>query len=168
MRLPNSWLGRLLAEPALRRDTDVMGVTVCVVLLAALMAGSDHEPHSTADLVLLVWATTVGLVLTHAFALSLAVRLVDDPLYSRRLLPLLGVQVLMATVIALAASLVAVLASSDYDRLGARVTAGLFLGALVAAELRSAGASWRRAGLWGLSAVAAAVALATGKWVLTS
>lgn len=161
-------LERVLSEPALRRDTDVMGITVCVVLLASLMTGNDHEPHSTADLVWLVWATTVGLVLTHAFALGLAVRLVADPALSSRLLALMALQVAMAAVIALTATATAVLASADYDRLAARVTAGLFLGGLVAAERRSGGASRGSAALWGVAAVGAAVGLAAAQWVLTT
>ncbi|HEY5148738.1 MAG TPA: hypothetical protein VIJ23_02745 [Mycobacterium sp.] len=65
--------------PAARRDADMMALTVCLVLLAALTAGNDHEPHSKWDVLWIVWATTVGLVLTHCFALLLAARLVRDP-----------------------------------------------------------------------------------------
>ena len=161
-------LTRTIGQPAVRREVDVMGLTVCLALLGALMAGNDHEPHSKFDLVVIIWVTTVGLVLTHAFALMLAVRLVRDPTYTIKPFVLLVVQLGMAALIAITATVVALLASSDYDRLGARVSAAVFLGVLVGAELRAGGSSPARATGWGLGSMAAAVALATAKWTVGS
>ena len=78
--------------PAARRDADMMALTVCLVLLAALTAGNDHEPHSKLAVLSIVWATSVGLVLTHCFALLLAARLVRDPADTVDLETLLGIQ----------------------------------------------------------------------------
>lgn len=153
-------------QPAMRREADMMGLTVCVALLAALVAGNDHEPHSKFDVIAIVWATTVGLVLTHSFALTLAVRLVKDPSFVIRPGVLLGVQLVMASMVAVTASVVVLLSSTEFDRLGARVSAALFLGLLVGAESRAGGSSWGRALGWGLGAMGAATALATGKWFI--
>lgn len=161
-------LTRTIGQPAMRREVDVMGLTVCLALLGALTAGNDHEPHSKFDLVVIVWVTTVGLVLTHAFALMLAVRLVSDPTYTIKPFLLLAVQLAMATLIAFTTTLVALTASTDFDRLGARVTAAVFLGLLVGVELRASGARPARSLGWGLGSMAAAVALATAKWVVGS
>ena len=78
--------------PAARRDADMMALTMCLVLLAALTAGNDHEPHSKLAVLSIVWATSVGLVLTHCFALLLAARLVRDPADTVDLETLLGIQ----------------------------------------------------------------------------
>lgn len=161
-------LTQTISQPAMRREIDVMGLTVCLALLGALIAGSDHEPHSKFDLIVIVWVTTVGLVLTHAFALMLAVWLVKDPTYTIKPALLLGVQLAMASLIALTATVVALLASSDYDRLGARMSAAVFIGLLVGIELRAHGSSPARSVGWGLVSMAAAVGLATAKWVVGS
>ncbi|HET7799234.1 MAG TPA: hypothetical protein VFL38_02360 [Humibacillus xanthopallidus] len=161
-------LTQTISQPAMRREVDVMGLTVCLALLGALIAGSDHEPHSKFDLILIVWVTTVGLVLTHAFALMLAVWLVKDPTYTIKPALLLGVQLAMASLIALTATVVALLASSNYDRLGARMSAAVFIGLLVGMELRAHGSSPARSLAWGLVSMAAAVGLATAKWVVGS
>lgn len=42
--------------PAARRDADMMALTACLVLLAALTAGNDHEPHSKLAVLSIVWA----------------------------------------------------------------------------------------------------------------
>lgn len=153
-------------QPSMRREADMMGLTVCVALLVALVAGNDHEPHSKFDVIAIVWATTVGLVVTHSFALALSVRLVEDPTFVIRPWLLLAVQLVMATMVALTASVVVLLTSADLDRLGARVSAALFLGLLVGAETRAGGSSWARTLGWGFGAIAAALALATGKWFI--
>ena len=154
--------------PAARRDADMMALTVCLVLLAALTAGNDHEPHSKMAVLWIVWATTVGLVLTHCFALLLAARLVRDPAYTVDLGTVLAIQLAIALVIALATTVVVLTAEGDFDRFGARASAAVFLGLIVGAESRRGGSSRSLAALWGFVAAAAALIIAAAKWVVTA
>ena len=154
--------------PAARRDADMMALTVFLVLLAALTAGNDHEPHSKLAVLSIVWATTVGLVLTHCFALLLAARLVRDPAYTVDLGTLLGIQLAIALVIALATTVVVLTAEGDFDRFGARASAAVFLGLIVGAESRRGGSSCSLAALWGVIAAATGLIIAAAKWVVTA
>jgi|GEM_PF-3564478 signal transduction histidine kinase len=154
--------------PAARRDADMMALTVCLVLLAALTAGNDHEPHSKWDVLSIVWATTVGLVLTHCFALLLAARLVRDPAYTVDLGTVLAIQLAIALVIALATTVVVLTAEGDFDRFGARASAAVFLGLIVGAESRRGGSSRSLAALWGVVAAATGLIIAAAKWVVTA
>ena len=154
--------------PAARRDADMMALTVCLVLLAALTAGNDHEPHSKWDVLSIVWATTVGLVLTHCFALLLAARLVRDPAYTVDLGTVLAIQLAIALVIALATTVVVLTAEGDFDRFGARASAAVFLGLIVGAESRRGGSSGSLAALWGVVAAATGLTIAAAKWVVTA
>jgi len=154
--------------PAARRDADMMALTVCLVLLAALTAGNDYEPHSKWDVRSIVWATTVGLVLTHCFALLLAARLVRDPAYTVDLGTVLAIQLAIALVIALATTVVVLTAEGDFDRFGARASAAVFLGLIVGAESRRGGSSGSLAALWGVVAAATGLIIAAAKWVVTA
>jgi len=138
------------------------------VLLAALTAGNDHEPHSKWDVLSIVWATTVGLVLTHCFALLLAARLVRDPAYTVDLGTVLAIQLAIALVIALATTVVVLTAEGDFDRFGARASAAVFLGLIVGAESRRGGSSRSLAALWGVVAAATGLIIAAAKWVVTA
>jgi hypothetical protein len=154
--------------PAARRDADMMALTVCLVLLAALTAGNDHEPHSNWDVLSIVWATTVGLVLTHCFALLLAARLVRDPAYTVDLGTVLAIQLAIALVIALATTVVVLTAEGEFDRFGARASAAVFRGLIVGAESRRGGSSRSLAALWGVVAAATGLIIAAAKWVVTA
>lgn len=144
----------------------MMGFTVCIALLAALSFGDDHSPHSELDVLAIVWGTTIGLALTHWFALMLSVRLVDDPSFSYSPLEMLFAQLAMALLVAAVATASVVVLSEDFDRLGARVTAALFLGVLVAVESRAGGSSWPRSSGFAFGALAIGVTIATVKWLI--
>lgn len=154
------------AQPTLRRESDVMGLTVCVVLLAALSTGGDHDPHTRLDVLTVVWATTVGLALTHWFAVAVSLHLVDDPAVNYRPAQMLLPQIGMAVVIATVASAVVLLTSPDFDRVGARITAAVFMGLLVAVELRVGGTPLRRAVVWGIGLMGVGIAIAAIKWAI--
>lgn len=155
---------RARREPTLRREADMMGLTVCIVLLAALMAGDDHAPHTRLDVLTIVWGTTLGLALTHWFALTLSVRLVRDPGFTYRPLEMLVAQIAMAVVVAAVATAVVLAVSKEYDRPAARLTAAVFLGALVGVESRAGGSSLRYAWALGVGALVLGVTIATVKW----
>jgi hypothetical protein len=145
----------------------MMAFTVCIALLAALSFGDDDAPHSHLDVLAIVWGTTVGLALTHWFALTLSVWLVRD-LHLRRTLELLLAHLAMAFLVAIVATIVVVSLSEDFDRLGARSAAALFLGVLVGVESRAGGSSVRRAIGLGGGALVLGLALATLKWAIST
>ncbi len=145
-----------------------MAFTACIALLAALTFGNDHVPHSNLDVLVIVWGTTIGLALAHWFALTLSVRLVDDPTFVYSPLELLFAQLAMAALVAVVATVTVLALSDDYDRVGARVTAALFLGVLVGVESRAGGSGWRRSAAFAVLALVTAVTIATVKWFLTA
>lgn len=146
----------------------MMGFTVCIALLAALTAGNDDSPHSKLDVLAIVWGTTVGLALTHWFALILSVRLVKDPTFVYKPLEMLYAQTAMAVLVATTASAIVFVVSAEVDRLGARLTAALFLAVLVGIESRSGGSSLHRAVTMAAVALVVGVSIATAKQFLLS
>lgn len=158
---------RARGEPALRREADVMGLTVCLVLMTALLAGDDQAPHTRLDVLTVVWGTTLGIALTHWFALTLSVRLVRDPSLAYRPLEMLFAQIAMAVLVASAATVAVLALPKAYDRPAARVTAAVFLALLVGVESRAGGSSWRRAVGWGLGALAVGVTISLAKWYVS-
>lgn len=122
----------------------MMAFTVCIALLAVLLWGHEHADSSQLDLLAVVWGTTLGLALTHWFALTLSVRLVRDPSFKYSASEMLLAQTAMVTLVAVTASIVVLALSAKYERFGAQVTAAVFLGALVGIESRAAGGSLRR------------------------
>jgi hypothetical protein len=157
---------RARSERTLRREADMMGLTVAVALLAALTAGDDLAPHSKLDVLAIVWGTTLGLALTHWFALLVSARLVRDPNLQYSPLELLISQTGMAVVVAVFASFVVLLVSGEIDRLGARVTAAVFIGLLVGLESKVGGSPASRALLLSAAAMVAALTIATVKWFI--
>ena len=160
-------LRRLRTDQVLRREGDVMGLTTAVALLAALSAGDDSAPHSQLEVLAIVWGTTVGLALVHAFGVLVSVGRVRETTATYRPLELLMSQVAMASMVAVSASVVVMVTSTSLDRLGARITAGVFIGGLVGFESRTGGASRGRAVLLGVGVTVIAVAVAITKWFIS-
>jgi hypothetical protein len=163
-----SMMLRTRSDRTLRREADMMAFTICIALLAALNFGNEHAAHSQLDVLVIVWGTTLGLALTHWFALALSVRLVDDPNFRYSPFEMLFVQSLMAVLVATIATVAVLVVSEDFERLGARVTAALFLGLLVGIESRAGGSSRRRALGFVIGALTIGVSIATVKWFITS
>jgi hypothetical protein len=160
----SSWLTRTRSDRTLRREADMMAFTVCIALLAALSWGGEHTAHSQFSVLAIVWGTTLGLALTHWFALTLSVRLVGDPSFKYSASEMLVAQSLMAVFVATAASVVVLVLAPDYERFGARITAALFLGALVGVESRAGGSSLRRTLGFVVGALVIGLTIATLKW----
>lgn len=144
----------------------MMAFTVCIALLAALTYGDDHAAHSGLDVLAIVWGTTIGLALTHWFALTLSVRLVDDPSFSYSPLEMLFAQLVLPLLVAAVATVAVLALSEDFNRLGARITAASFLGVLVGVESRAGGSSWRRSSGFALGALVIGLTIATVKWFI--
>lgn len=150
-------------DPSLRREADAMGFYVCVALIAALNVGNDHDGQSRLLVLEIVWATTLIVAFTHWFAVSIASRLVDDPDDHHSLLEKLGAEMSIASLVALAATVVVLVVPSSYERVGARVTAAIGITLIVGLELSAGGSSRWRAVWWGLAALVFGLAIATTK-----
>ena len=146
----------------------MMAFTVCIALLAALSYGDDDAAHSEFGVLAVVWGTTVGLSLTQWFALTLSVWLVRDASFRYSPVEMLVAQLAMALLVAVAATVVVLPLPHDYERLGARITAAVFLGVLVGIESRAGGWSVRRTVGFVVGALAIGLAIATLKWVLST
>jgi hypothetical protein len=155
---------RIRNDPALRREADMMGFYVAIALLVALTAGSDHSDQSQLDVLGIVWGTTLGLALAHWFALTVSARLVNDPDLHHTPTEMLLSQIVMAVAVALLATVVVLVCPTNAERLGARLTAALFVGLLVVVESRAGGATTQRALVRGAIALGVAFAIATIKW----
>lgn len=154
-------------DRGLRRDSDAMALTVALALLIALSAGEDSAPHTKLDVLIVVWATTLGLALTHWFAMIVASRLVSDR--SVHISPLESVisQTVMALVVATLATATVLMLSTRFDRLGARVAAVLFIGALALFETRRSGLSTAQRVLLSVTVTLLGMGIAVAKWLIS-
>lgn len=141
-----------------------MGLTVSLTLLVALSAGSDTEPHSKLDVLLVVWGTTVGIAVSYWFALLVSTWLTPDAEPGRSPLELLVAQTTAAVLVAVSATIPVLLLSVRFDRLGARLVAALSMGALVAIETRRGNWPLRRRLILCGGVVVVGVVIATLKW----
>ena len=145
----------------------MMGFYVAVALIAALTAGSDGAEHTQLDVLGIVWGTTVGLALAHWFAMILSARVVHDPDLHHTPTEMLYSQLVMAVGVALVATVVVAVLSDDLERLGARITAAMFIAGLVGFEARTGGARRSRAAAYGLIALTIGLTIATLKWFVS-
>jgi hypothetical protein len=151
----------------LRREADMMGLYVSLTLLAVLLTGNDLDEHTKLDVLWIVWGTTIGLAVAHWFALVMSVRLVRDPHVHHSPMEMLLAQMVMSALLAMTATLVVVVLPERFDRLGARLTAAFFIGAIVYGESRFSGRSARRAAALGAFVLAIAMSIATFKWYIS-
>ena len=100
--------------------------------------------------------------------MTLSVWLVRDQSFRYSPVEMLVAQLAMALLVALVATVVVLALPSDYDRVGARFTAAVFLGVLVGIESRAGGWSGRRTAGFVVGALAIGLAIATLKWVLST
>jgi hypothetical protein len=144
----------------LRRESDMMGFYVAIALLAALAADGLHSKPSEAEVLAVVWGTTVGLAIAHWFALLLSARLVQDPDSHHTAGEVLLSHLVMAFMVALLASAVIVATPTDLRRAAARIAVAVFVGVLVLVESRVSGAKTSRAVALGAAALCVAVVIA--------
>ncbi len=157
---------RTRTDPGLRREADMMGFYVSIALLAALTTGNDHQAHSQLDVLGVVWGTTIGLALAHWFAIVVSARLVRDPDLHHTPMEVLASQMGMGVAIAIASTTAVLILPEDLERLGARVTAALFIAVIVQVESIAGGSTLRRAVSLGVLALVVALTIATFKWFI--
>lgn len=73
----------------------------------------------------------------------------------------------MALIIAVTTTVVVFLMPPDVERLGARLTAAVFIGVIVGWESHIGGASWRRSLARGVLALVTATTIAMVKWFIS-
>ncbi len=144
-----------------------MGLTTAVVLLAALTAGNDLAPHSKLDVLIIVWTATIGLTLVNWFAQLVTARITSGSWSTSAPREALLSQMFMSTVVAITATLFVVVLPAKYDRLGARLAAAFFIGALVAIETRRSGLPRPRRVVLSVGLTLVGVTVATVKWFIS-
>lgn len=144
-----------------------MGLTTAVVLLAALTAGNDLAPHSKLDVLIVVWTATIGLTLVSWFAQLVTARITSGSWSTSSPHEALLSQMFMSTVVAVTATVFVVVVPAKYDRLGARLAAALFIGALVAIETRRSGLATSRRVVLSVGLTLVGVTVATVKWFIS-
>jgi hypothetical protein len=168
--LPPSMIGRLTREVRtdrhLRREATSMWLYVSIVLLSALSVFDDAHPPDRGDVFLVEVGTTAGLVLAHGFASWVSARIMSRPSDEAESWDLLWVQLAGALAVAAVAVLAVTLAPTSVELQAARLSVAVAIAAVVFVGSRTS-RSTARAGVHGLVALAAGVAVAVVKAALT-
>lgn len=145
----------------LRKEASVMALYVAVCLLAALSALGEDADHGHVRAFGLVWGTTIGLALAHAFAFRVSARLVTAGQLGRHDAQIVAAQLAGAVFVAAVATVPIVLFDSTAEFDAVRVVLSVLIGAAGFAVARSSGASrvrsWISAGVVLLLAATIAV-----------
>jgi hypothetical protein len=154
-------------EVELRREASVMALYVAVCLLAALIALGEDADHGHVRAFGLVWGTTLGLALAHAFAFRVSARLTAGGQFGGADAQIVLAQLAGATFVAVIATLpVAVFGSTgEFDVV--RTVLSVFIGAMGYAVGRLNGASRTRSLVYGGAVLLFAVTIAVIKNVLS-
>jgi hypothetical protein len=149
------------------REASVMGLYVAVCLLAALIALGENADHGHVRAFGLVWGTTMGLALAHAFAFRLSARLGAGGELTREDAQIVLAQLAGATFVATIATVPVVLFGSTAEFDVARTVLSIFIGAVGYAVGRLSGAGQMRSIVYGGAVLALAVVVALMKNVLS-
>ena len=142
-----------------------MALYVAILLLAALAATDGHLEG--AQLLALIWGSTLGVAVAHWFSFTVAARLLTHEASHVDPARLLRGQMLAAAAVAAAASMSIVLLPDDAEHRGAVVVTAFSIGAVVYAQSRWAGASSSRSAAVAAIALVAGLAVAVLKILLT-
>ena len=88
-------------EDEIRKERSTMSLYVSIVLLAALMAVPDSGGHGHAEVLGIVWGSTIGLTLAHLFAFRVSARLVSEGRIPSRDARIAGAQLVGSVVVAI-------------------------------------------------------------------
>jgi hypothetical protein len=139
-----------------------MALYVSVVLLAALVALEDGD-IGDAELIGLIWGTTLGLALAHYFAFRMSSRLVRGSSFDGRDLAIAKAQAGGAVAVAALCTLPVVLLPAESEADVVRLVLGLLLGIAGYASGRTGGASRVRSLVMGVLTLALGSAVALVK-----
>lgn len=151
----------------LRKEAWVMALYVAVCLLAALAAVAEKTSDGHVRALGIVWGTTIGLALAHAFAFRVSARIVAQGRIRRSDANVVLAQLIGAAGVAVLATIPILLwpTTAEFDVV--RGALALFI-ALVGFEVaRSSGAARARSVFYGTTLLVAAVTIAVVKNILS-
>jgi hypothetical protein len=151
----------------LRKEASVMAMYVAVCLLAALIALGEDADHGHVRAFGLVWGTTLGLALAHAFAFRVSARLVAGGKFSRADAQIVLAQLTGATFVAAIATLPVVVFGSTAEFDVVRTVLSVFIGAMGYAVGRLSGAGRTRSLMYGGAVLLLAMVIAVIKNILS-
>jgi predicted membrane protein len=151
----------------LRKEAWVMALYVAVCLLAALSAVAEKASDGHVRAIAIVWGTTVGLALAHAFAFRVSARIVAQGRVRRHDADAIVAQLIGATGVAVLATIPILLwpATAEFDVV--RWTLALFISFVGFEVARSSGAGRGRSLAYGATLLVAAVTIAVLKNILS-
>ena len=151
----------------LRKEASVMALYVAVCLLAALTALGEDADHGHVRAFGLVWGTTIGLALAHAFAFRVSARLFSAGQLGRHDAQIVGAQLAGAAAVAAITTVPVLLfdATAEFDAV--RLILGLIIGAAGYGVARGGGAGRVRSLISAGVVVVLAVTIAVVKNVLS-
>jgi hypothetical protein len=146
----------------LRKEAWVMAMYVAVCLLAALTAVAEKASDGHVRVIGIVWGTTVGLALAHAFAFRVSARIVAQGRIRRSDAEVVVAQIIGAMVVAVLATIPVLLWPPTSELDVVRSVLALFIAAVGFAVARSSGAGRARSLVYsgGLLTVGVTIALA--------
>jgi hypothetical protein len=144
-----------------------MALYVAVCLLAALVALGEDADHGHVRAFGLVWGTTVGLALAHAFAFRVSARLTAGGQFDRADAQIVVAQLTGAAFVAVIATLPVVVFDSTGEFDVVRTVLGVFIGSMGYVVGRSSGAGYTRSLVYGGVVLLLAVAIAVLKNILS-
>jgi hypothetical protein len=152
----------------LRKEAWVMALYVAVCLLAALAAAAEKASDGHVRALGIVWGTTVGLTLAHAFAFRVSARIVARGRIRRSDANVVLAQLAGATGVAVLASIPILLwpATAEFDVV--RWMLALFISIVGFEVARSSGAGRTRSLLYGVFLLVVAVTIAVVKNILSA
>ncbi|HUV17217.1 MAG TPA: hypothetical protein VMW33_01935 [Ilumatobacteraceae bacterium] len=151
----------------LRKEAWVMALYVAVCLLAALAAVAEKASDGHVRAIGIVWGTTIGLALAHAFAFRVSARIVAQGRIRRSDANVVLAQLVGAAGVAVLATIPILLwpATAEFDVV--RAVLALFISLVGFEVARSSGAGRTRSLLYGATLLLAAVSIAVVKNILS-
>jgi hypothetical protein len=138
------------------KEGSTMALYVAICLLATLTALPDTTLHDTADLLGLIWGTTIGLALAHWFAFHVSSRLVARGTVRVHDAQAALVQVAGAALVGVLSTLAVLLTPDSAEHDVVRLVLAAFIASIGYLVAKETGASRRRSVLYALTVLIAA------------
>lgn len=149
------------------REASVMALYVAVCLLAALTAIAESADDGHVRAFAVIWGTTIGLALAHAFAFTLSARLVAHGRLHRHDVALVASQLAGAALVAVVATVPVLVLPPTAELDAARWALALFICVVGFVVARQGGASRARAAAYAFVVLLIAATIAIVKNVLS-
>lgn len=144
-----------------------MALYVAVCLLAALIALDENADHGHVRAFALVWGTTIGLALAHAFAFRVSARLAAHGEFGKEDARLVGAQLAGAAFVAAIVTVPVVVFGSTHEFDVARMILAALIATMGYAVARMSDASRVRSLIYGGAVLLVALTIAVIKNILS-